>query len=203
MARAGALSELVVATNNEHKIRELKRLFSGLRLLSPGELGIEFHFREEGSSYLENSLGKARFLQALVHRPVLADDSGLEVPALGGEPGLYSSRYGARPEGPKLSDAERCQILLARAEALADRACFFVCCMTLALEQNRFAAAQEIFPGQLARAPRGTGGFGYDPIVFIPEAGRTVAELSDRQKDRLSHRGRAARRIRALLVRGF
>lgn len=203
MGRAGELPELVVATNNGHKIRELKRLFPGLRLLSPGELGIDFDFREEGSSYLENSLGKARFLQALVCRPVLADDSGLEVPALGGEPGLYSSRYGARPGEPRLTDAERCQVLLARAEALEDRSCFFVCCMTLAFEQNRFAAAQEIFPGELARAPRGTGGFGYDPIVFIPEAGRTVAELSDRQKDRLSHRGRAARRIRALLARGL
>jgi XTP/dITP diphosphohydrolase len=203
MGNAGELNELVVATNNGHKIRELKRLFPGLRLLSPGELGIDFDFREEGGSYLENSLGKAGSLHELVHRPVLADDSGLEVPGLGGEPGLYSSRYGATPDGLRLTDAERCRILLAKAEGLADRFCFFVCCLTLVFAEKRFVAAQETLPGELARAPRGTGGFGYDPIVFIPEAGRTVAELSDRQKDRLSHRGRAARRIRALLARGL
>jgi XTP/dITP diphosphohydrolase len=199
----GTPKELVVATNNPHKIRELRRLFPGVRLLSPADLGTDFVFEEAGSSYLENSLGKARHLQARVLRPVLADDSGLEVPALGGEPGLFSSRYGSPPGGGRLTDAERCQILLGKAEKLTDRACFFVCCMALAFDQRRFVAAQEVFPGQLARAPRGTGGFGYDPIVYVPEAGRTVAELSDRQKDRLSHRGRAARRIRALLARGW
>jgi XTP/dITP diphosphohydrolase len=195
--------ELVVATNNGHKIRELKRLFPGLRLLSPGDLGIDFGYEEKGSSYLDNSLGKARHLQALLRRPVLADDSGLEVPSLGGEPGIYSSRYGSLPAGPKLSDAERCRILLSKAEALTDRRCFFVCCMTLVFDRTRFVAAQETLAGELARAPAGMGGFGYDPIVFVPEAGRTVAELSDRQKDRLSHRGRAARRIRAMLGRGL
>jgi XTP/dITP diphosphohydrolase len=194
--------ELVVATNNAHKVRELARLFPGLRLLATGELGVDFQFEENGSTYLDNALGKARHLYALLRRPVLADDSGLEVPALGGEPGIRSSRYGSRPGGPKLSDEERCALLLARAEPLSDRSCFFVCCMVLVLEDSRFLAAQEVFRGELARTPRGNGGFGYDPIVFIPERGRTVAELPDRVKDRLSHRGRAARRLRALLRRG-
>jgi len=196
-------SDLVVATNNAHKVRELTRLFPGVRLRSPSDLGVDFEFKESGSSYLDNALGKARHLYAQVRRPVLADDSGLEVPALGGEPGIYSSRYGSLPGGPKLTDAERCGVLLAKAGPLANRACFFVCCLVLVLEQSRFLAAQEVFCGELARAPRGSGGFGYDPIVFIPERGRTVAELSDREKDRLSHRGRAARRLRALLRRGL
>jgi XTP/dITP diphosphohydrolase len=190
--------ELVVATNNAHKVRELTRLFPGVHLLTPSDLGVVFEFQEEGSSYLDNSLGKARHLYAQVGRPVLADDSGLEVPELGGEPGIRSSRYGSQPGGPKLSDADRCQLLLAKAEALADRSCFFVCCMALVFEESRFLTAQEVMRGQLARAPCGSGGFGYDPIVFIPERGRTVAQLSDREKDRLSHRGRAARRVRAL-----
>ena len=198
MGRMGG--ELVLATNNAHKVREFARLFPGVRLLTPADLGIAFEFEETGSSYLDNALGKARHLFALVGRPVLADDSGLEVPALGGEPGICSSRYGSRPEGPKLTDAERCDLLLAKAEAMAvaDRSCFFVCCIALVLEEPRFLTAQEVLRGQLARAPRGSGGFGYDPIVFIPERGRTVAELTDREKDRLSHRGRAARRVRAL-----
>ena len=197
------LRELVVATNNAHKVRELTRLFPGVRLLVPSDLGVEFAFEEDGSTYLDNALGKARHLYARVRRPVLADDSGLEVPALGGEPGIRSSRYGSPPGGAKLTDAERCSLLLAKAERLADRSCFFVCCMALVLDESRFAAAQEVFRGELARAPRGSGGFGYDPIVFIPERGRTVAELSDRDKDRLSHRGRAARRVRALLRGGL
>ncbi len=196
MGRMGR--ELVVATNNAHKIRELTRLFPGVRLRTPAELGIAFEFEETGSTYLDNALGKALHLHAQVGRPVLADDSGLEVPALGGEPGIRSSRYGSQPGGAKLTDAERCRLLLARAEDLADRSCFFVCCMALVLEPSRFLTAQEVLRGQLARAPRGSGGFGYDPIVYVPRCGRTVAELSDREKDRLSHRGRAARRVRAL-----
>jgi XTP/dITP diphosphohydrolase len=193
--------ELVVATNNAHKVRELTRLFPGVRLRTPSELGIAFEFEETGATYLDNALGKALHLHAQVGRPVLADDSGLEVPALGGEPGIRSSRYGSAPGGPKLTDAERCNLLLARAEGLADRSCFFVCCMALVLEPSRFVTAQEVLRGQLARAPRGSGGFGYDPIVYVPQSGKTVAELSDREKDRLSHRGRAARRVRALRAR--
>jgi XTP/dITP diphosphohydrolase len=169
-----------------------------VRLRTPSELGIAFDFEETGATYLDNALGKALHLHAQVGRPVLADDSGLEVPALGGEPGIRSSRYGSQPGGPKLTDPERCGLLLARAEGLEDRSCFFVCCMALVLEPSRFLAAQEVCRGRLARAPRGSGGFGYDPIVYIPERGKTVAELSDREKDRLSHRGRAARRVRAL-----
>ena len=195
------LRELVVASNNAHKLQELARLFPGVRLLRPSDLGVQFEFEEKGASYLDNALGKARHLHRRLLRPVLADDSGLEVPELGGEPGIYSSRYGAVPGGPRLSDAERCAVLLAKAGPLADRSCFFVCCMVLVLEEPRFLAAQEIVRGELARAPRGGGGFGYDPIVLLPGLGRTVAELTDRQKDRLSHRGRAARRLHAMLGR--
>ena len=142
------LRELVVATNNAHKVRELTRLFPGVRLLVPSELGVEFAFEEDGSTYLDNALGKARHLYAQVGRPVLADDSGLEVPALGGEPGICSSRYGSPPGGPKLTDAERCELLLARAERLADRSCFFVCCMALVLDESRFAGGPGGVPGR-------------------------------------------------------
>jgi XTP/dITP diphosphohydrolase len=195
--------ELLVATNNAHKVRELTRLFPGVRLRTPSELGVVFEYEERGATYLDNALGKARHLYAQVGLPVLADDSGLEVPALGGEPGIRSSRYGSPPGGPKLTDAARCDLLLAKAATLADRSCFFVCCMALVLGESRFLTAQEVMPGQLALAPRGSGGFGYDPIVYVPERGKTVAELLDREKDRVSHRGRAARRVRALWGRGL
>jgi XTP/dITP diphosphohydrolase len=193
--------QLVVATNNAHKVRELIRLFPDWRLRTPAELGVTFAFEERGSSYLENALGKARQLYSQVKRPVLADDSGLEVPALGGEPGIRSSRYGAQPAGPQLGDVDRYRLLLQKAEGLADRSCFFVCCIALVLDESRFFTAQEVCRGQLARGPSGSGGFGYDPVVFLPELGRTMAELSDRQKDHVSHRGRAACRLRAMLRR--
>lgn len=193
------LKELFVATANQHKVVELGRLFPAVSLLTPAQGGVSFDFDETGATYLDNALGKALHLHALLSRPVLADDSGLEVLALGGEPGVRSSRYGAAAEGHKLTDRERNLLLLDRARGLGDRRCRFVCCMVLVLSEARFVAAQETCEGLLALEPSGSGGFGYDPIVFLPQAGRTVAELEARDKDRMSHRGRAARRLLALL----
>jgi XTP/dITP diphosphohydrolase len=193
------LKELFVATGNEHKVVELRRLFPGIALRLPGEIGPGEEFEETGDTYLDNALGKALQLYRRLGRPVLADDSGLEVPALGGEPGVYSSRYGAA-EGRKLAAPERNALLLDRAQGLEDRRCRFVCCMVVVLTEVRFLAVQETCEGVLAPAPRGEGGFGYDPIVWLPERDRTVAELGDREKDQVSHRGRAARRLRILLA---
>jgi XTP/dITP diphosphohydrolase len=189
---------LTVATNNPHKLREFRRLFTDFRLLSPGEADCSFSFEETGDTYLENALGKALHLYHLVETPVLADDSGLEVVGLGGEPGIYSSRYGSAEA--KLSDFERNAYLLNRAASLNDRACFFVCCMVAVFGEKRFFVAQETFHGVLAAEPSGSGGFGYDPVVYLPEKGKTVAELSDEEKDAISHRGKAARRLAAVLL---
>jgi XTP/dITP diphosphohydrolase len=198
-AFASEQTVLVTASNNPHKLRELGRMFGRYRIVGPAAVGCPFEYEERGGSYLENALGKAMHLFGLLRRPVLADDSGLEVPALGGEPGIFSSRYGSPDGRGKLSDAERNAFLLSRAAKLEQRACRFVCCMVLVLEENRFAAAQETLPGVLARSPSGSGGFGYDPLVYLPEKGKTVAELADREKDAISHRGKAARRILALM----
>ena len=118
---------VTVATNNPHKLREFRRLFPGFQLFSPDQIGSAFSYEETGNTYLDNALGKALHLYNLVETPVLADDSGLEVVGLGGEPGIYSSRYGSAEA--KLSDFERNAYLLNRAASLNDRACFFVCCM--------------------------------------------------------------------------
>ncbi len=190
---------LIAATNNAHKIREFSRLFPRYRLRSPSDVGQSLSYEESGGSYLENALGKAVHLYRLVRRPVLADDSGLEVAALGGEPGLYSSRYGSADGKTKLSDGDRNAYLLARARGIEDRSCCFVCCMVVVIGEKRFVAAQEIFSGLLAEEPAGSGGFGYDPIVYLPERGKTVAQLSNAEKDTISHRGKAARRILGLL----
>jgi len=195
------VSELFVATGNEHKMVELRRLFPGIALRLPRELGESGRFEETGETYLDNALGKALHLYRGLGRPALADDSGLEVPALGGEPGVYSSRYGA-VAGRKLADADRNALLLEKARELEDRRCRFVCCMVVVLTEVRFLVVQETCEGLLAAGPRGEGGFGYDPIVWLPERGVTVAELSDPEKDEVSHRGRAARRLLALLAAG-
>ena len=195
---------LVVATNNAHKLREFRRLFPGFALCSPEQSGCTFSYEEAGSSYLDNALGKAMHLYNLVGSPVLADDSGLEVPGLGGEPGIYSSRYGSPDGKEKLSDSERNTYLLRRVRGLSDRRCFFVCCMVVVLDGKRFVSVQETFHGVLGTSPRGTGGFGYDPVVYLPEQDKTVAELDEAEKDAVSHRGKAARRIMSLLAeRGF
>ena len=189
---------LTAATTNPHKLLEFRRLFPGFRILSPEQIDWAFSFEETGTTYLENALGKALHLYHLVETPVLADDSGLEVVGLGGEPGIYSSRYGSA-DG-KLSDFERNAYLLNRAASLSDRACFFVCCMIAVLGEKRFFVVQETFHGVLAAEPSGSGGFGYDPVVYLPERRKTVAELRDEEKDAISHRGKAARRLAALLL---
>jgi XTP/dITP diphosphohydrolase len=193
--------ELFVATGNAHKIVELGPAFPGHLLRLPSDAGFPgFEVEEDGSTYLENAVKKARALFALVGKPSLADDSGLAVRAMGGAPGVLSARYGSSDGGPRLEAAERNALLLEAMEGEEDRACAFVCCLVLVLAEERVFAVQETCPGLLLRAPRGSGGFGYDPVVFLPELQKSVAELSIEEKNRLSHRGRASARMAALLA---
>jgi XTP/dITP diphosphohydrolase len=194
--------ELVLASNNPHKHREFARLFPGFGILTPRDAGVELSFPEKGGSFLENAHGKAMALHTLVHAPVIADDSGLCVRALGGAPGIRSSRYGAQRDDALLEAPRRNAYLLDQMEGMSDREAYFVCCLVLLLDGERFLIAQETARGLVAHAPRGDNGFGYDPLFLLPELGRTMAELEDREKDRVSHRGKAARRIRAALESG-
>jgi XTP/dITP diphosphohydrolase len=193
--------EIYVATANAHKLLELAPALPGHRLRSPAEAGHpDFEVEEDGAEFLDNALKKAMALFSLVDRPSLADDSGLVVRALGGEPGVRSARYGSADGGvTKLDAASRNAYLLARMEGESDRACAFVCCLVLVLSEDRFFVVQETCPGELLRTPRGSGGFGYDPVVYLPELGKTVAELSTEEKNRVSHRGRACARLVRIL----
>ena len=193
------VTELLLASNNDHKRLEFDRLFPGVPIRTPRSIGIVFDFEENGGTFLANAHGKAMALFKSAGMPVVADDSGLCVSALGGEPGIYSSRYGVPPGAPPLKAPERNAYLLRRMAGMADRAAYFVCCLVLVLGDDRFLAAQETVDGVIADAPRGRNGFGYDPLFFFPARGRTMAELSDEEKDTVSHRGRAARRMLALL----
>ena len=156
-----------------------------------------FGFEETATTYDENALGKARHLYGLTGMPTLADDSGLSVAALGGAPGVRSARFA--PAGEVLDDAGRCSYLLSLLRGAADRSAAFICCIAIVLDSERLLLVQEAVAGTIAPHPRGAGGFGYDPLFVVAGGGRTMAELSAAEKDRVSHRGRALRRCRALL----
>ncbi len=190
--------DILLASNNAHKRDEFVRLFPGHGIRMPGERGISFDCEEDGGSFLENALIKARALFRIAGVPVMADDSGLCVAALGGQPGLLSNRFGA-VNGKNLEAPERNAYLLERMGTAKDRSAYFVCCLVLILDETRFFTAQETVHGLISDAPRGKGGFGYDPLFIIPGTGKTIAELPDGEKDRISHRGRASRRILSVL----
>ena len=193
------VKELLLATNNEHKRQEFLRLFPGMTILVPRDVGLAFDFEENGDSFLSNAQGKALALYAVARRPVIADDSGLCVAALGGEPGIYSARYGSARGAAPLSAPQRNAYLLERMRGTSDRSAYFVCCLAVILGEDRFVAVQETVNGTIVDAPRGMNGFGYDPLFFLPPQGVTMAELSEADKDSVSHRGRAACRILTLL----
>lgn len=194
---------LLLASNNAHKRDELTRVLPERRVVCPSELQIDFEYEEKAESFYENALGKALALFGLAGSRaglcgVIADDSGLCVEALGGRPGVQSNRYGS--EGGRLLSAQgKIELLLQELGDRSDRGASFVCALALVVEPERFFVFQEVFRGSIARSPSGSGGFGYDPVFLVPELGRSVAELSPEEKDALSHRGKAAARLRALL----
>lgn len=188
--------EILIATNNKHKVIEFCRIFSGFRVLSPADMHIDFEFEETGDTFFANSYGKALALHKQTGKWVVADDSGLCVPALDNAPGVYSARYGAPRKGKNLSAARRNQYLLQQMQNITERKAFFACCMVLVMTEHKFFAAQETVEGVIASEPAGSEGFGYDPLFYLSSMGKTVAQLEAGEKDKLSHRGRAARVIR-------
>jgi len=154
-------------------------------------------FDETAPTFAENSTGKALHYSRFATGTVLADDSGLVVPALGGAPGVFSARYA----GPRASDADRVEKLLREMSALNgdDRKARFVCVTTLAQNGLAIAVLSDSAEGVIAKAPKGSGGFGYDPVFFFPQLGRTYAEITREEKNQYSHRGRAFRKAIAFL----
>ena len=203
-------TKLFLASGNRHKQKEMQEILPAYEVLIPADEKIEFNPDETGTTFFENSMIKARALWELVHAPVIADDSGLCVDALGGEPGIFTSRYAGaefphgRPDGKKIPQEEQNRLLIEQLNATGcnDRSCRYVCSIVLLLSPSRFFVAQETFEGTLIRSideQAGSGGFGYDPIVFLPEYGKTVAEISAEEKNRISHRGKAVRAVSGIL----
>ena len=193
---------VLVATGNPGKLAEFRRLLRGIRTVSPAERGLQgLSVAETGSTFRENALLKARAWAEASGLVSLADDSGLEVDALGGAPGVLSARYG----GEGLDDGGRCRRLLRALDGIPprERGGRFRCCLAAASPDGRLATAEGVCEGRILEAPMGRGGFGYDPVFFAAEAGRGMAELSADEKGAISHRGRALGAIRPLLLERF
>jgi XTP/dITP diphosphohydrolase len=183
----------VVATRNEHKLRELREILDSLELVPlPPEVELP---PEEPETFAENALEKARAAHAATGMAAIADDSGIAARALGGRPGPRSARFA----GPDATDEENLNLLLSELEDKEDRAVAYVCALAHVGDDGRERVVEGRCEGTLAREPRGTGGFGYDP-AFIPvdtgpDDDRTMGELDPDEKHAISHRGRAARRL--------
>jgi XTP/dITP diphosphohydrolase len=192
----------LVATNNPGKIREYDDLLAGLRLDLCGlaEVGLDTEVEETGQTFAENALLKALAYGRASRLLTLADDSGLEVEALGDAPGVYSARYA----GKGASDADRYRKLLAALEGVPweKRAARFRCVIALAWPDGRAETFEGQCDGVIAFEPRGTNGFGFDPVFYMPEHGCTMAELPTEVKNRVSHRARAAALARERLKSG-
>jgi XTP/dITP diphosphohydrolase len=192
------VTRLVLATHNRHKVVELRRILADagladIEVLSADDLPGLPDVAETGTTFAENALLKAHAVAAATGLPAVADDSGLCVAVLGGSPGVFSARWSGR----HADDRANLELLLAQISDVPDdrRAGWFMCAAALALPDGREHVAEGRLNGTVARTPRGTNGFGYDP-VFVPEGEtRTTAELGDGEKDAISHRGRALRAL--------
>lgn len=213
--------KIYLATGNKNKKKEMVELLPEHEIVIPADEGIEFDPDETGVTFYENSLIKARALYEIVHCPVIADDSGICVDALGGKPGIYSSRYAGpdymqgKPDGSKISQDEQNRFIIQQtndainsknlpkgAYLNGERSCHYTCAMVLYLGEDRLYVAQETFEGTLINKiedAAGNGGFGYDPIVFLPQYNKTVAQITSEEKNSISHRGKAVKQIQKII----
>ena len=193
------MRSLLLATTNRHKIEEYRAIFADLpfQLLSLSDISLDMDVEETGTTFQQNAELKALAYAHASGMLVLADDSGIEIDALGGQPGIYSARF----LGPNVSYAERFRVILERLQGLpiAQRTARFRCVITIAEPSEVHRSVEGTVEGIIADAPRGEHGFGYDPLFLVPEYGKTMAEMQPELKHRISHRGRAAALARILL----
>ncbi len=189
--------KMILASNNPEKLREVKEILEpyGVTVISQSEAGIRLEVEETGTTFAENSELKAKAVYDLTHMPVIADDSGIAVDALNGEPGIYSARYG----GEGLNDVDRCHLLLKNMEGVPDeeRTARFVCVITYFDENGQKHQFDGKIEGKIGYEMIGSNGFGYDPLFMVGD--RSLAEYTDDEKNSVSHRGNALRKLEAYL----
>lgn len=184
--------KLIIASNNAHKIYEIKQILSDKfdEILSLREAGVDHETVEDGATFAENAYKKAREITEITGCAALADDSGLCVNALGGAPGIISARY-AGGGVEHSTDAENNALLLKNLVGVEDRSAYFICTVALVYPDGKTVRAEGYMHGSIIDSPRGNQGFGYDPLFLPVGEKRTVAELSDEEKNAISHRGNA------------
>lgn len=212
--------KIYLATGNKNKKREMSQILSPHTVITPADEGIDFNPIENGKTFYENSIIKAKTLYEIVRCPVIADDSGICVDALNGIPGIYSARYGGpefphgKPDGSKTPQELQNRFLIeslnsAVASGITSdsfknglRSAHYTCAMVLYLGTDRIFVSQETMEGTIVERiedAAGTGGFGYDPIFFLPQYGKTAAQISSEEKNAISHRGKATRALVEML----
>ena len=189
--------KLVLASKNKKKLVEMNAILSqlGIEVCSEAEVGVDIEVEETGTTFEENSLLKARAVMEASGMPAIADDSGLCVTCLNDAPGVYSARYG----GEGLDDTGRYQLLLQNMRGQTDRSAKFVSVITCCFPNGDVITARGECPGTIAFAPMGEGGFGYDPVFFVPALKKTFSQLSAEEKNAISHRGKALEIFRGKL----
>jgi XTP/dITP diphosphohydrolase len=199
----GERNSLLLATTNQHKIEEFRAILALVpcTLVSPLDLGLHVSVQETGETFTQNAILKAIAYAEAANLPVLADDSGLEIDALNGEPGVYSSRWA----GEKTPYEERFRLLFDRLRDVPVelRTARYRCAIAIAEPAPRglYDVVDGTMEGQIASVPTGSSGFGYDPIFYVPEFDRTIGQMSTEEKHRISHRGKAGAAAAASLIR--
>ena len=189
--------KLIIASNNAHKLKEMKEILSPFfdDVQSMREAGIEHETVEDGQTFMENAVKKAKELAEISGQAAIADDSGLCVDALHGAPGIYSARF----SGVHGDDKANNRLLLEKLEGVQNRAAHYTCAIALCWPDGRMLTAEDYLFGEIAHDEKGTGGFGYDPLFLLPERGLRTAELAPGEKNAISHRGKALRKLVKLL----
>jgi len=185
--------KLIIASNNAHKLTEMKAILAPFfdDVQSMREAGIEHETVEDGKSFMENAVKKARELAELSGCCAIADDSGLCVDALGGAPGIYSARF----SGVHGDDKANNRLLLEKLEGVKERGAHYTCAIALVWPDGKLLTAEDYLYGEIAHDEKGSNGFGYDPLFLLPELGMRTAEISAEEKNRISHRGKALRAL--------
>lgn len=191
------MKQVIIATKNEGKVNEFRNFFSpyGISVLSLRDVDASIEIEETGTTFEENALIKARFLAQRLKQDVLADDSGLEVMALNNEPGVYSARY----SGEEKNDQANNQKLLANLKGITDRQARFVCALAYVTADQEETVVRGTCEGVILESERGTNGFGYDPLFYLPSYNKTFAELTKDEKQKVSHRGSALKQLKSVM----
>lgn len=190
------MRKLIVASNNSNKIREIKEILKGIpvEILSLKEAGIDIDIEETGSTFLENAYLKAKGISEMAQGAmVLADDSGLAVESLGGAPGIYSARFAGEHGNNKKNNEKLLQLL--EGKSRQERRASFVCAMVLIAEDGKEVDVEGRIDGIISEKEKGTNGFGYDPVFYLEEYGKTFAEMDSETKNKISHRAKALEKL--------